>query len=116
MARKALFLFAFAWVLTTNLLGEKKPDFQPGKFLSVTTDDQVTKKETIRTAIFTIQVGDLVYTAKGERVKPKSGDLGEGLIVGDPVQTAIDGKDLILIKPNGKELKLKISKRERAPK
>jgi hypothetical protein len=36
------------------------------------------------------------------------------LIVGDAVQVAIDGENLILLKPEGKELKVKITRRERA--
>jgi hypothetical protein len=31
-------------------------------------------------------------------------DVGKGLIVGDPVQVAIDGGTLIFLKPDGKEL------------
>jgi hypothetical protein len=114
MARKTLFIFTLALIFATSLLGATKGDFQAGKFLKVTTDDQVTKKETIRTAVFTVEVGDLIFTARGERVHPKTGDLGEGLIVGDPVQALVDGDKLILLKPDGKELKLKITKRERA--
>jgi hypothetical protein len=36
------------------------------------------------------------------------------LIIGDPVQAAIDGEDLILLRPDGRELKAKIVRRERA--
>ena len=114
MARKPLFIFALALMFATSLFGATKQDFQAGKFIKITTDDQVTKKETIRTAVFTVQVGDLIYTARGERVHPKTGDVGEGLIVGDPVQALVNGEKLILLKPDGKELKLKITQRERA--
>ena len=114
MARKALFGFALALLVTTALLGETKAGYVAGKFLGVATEDQTTKKETIRTAVFTVQVGDLIYTARGEKVHPKTGDLAEGLFVNDPVQTLIDGEKLVLLKPDGKELKLKIIKRARA--
>jgi hypothetical protein len=43
-----------------------------------------------------------------------SGDPGHGLIIGDPVQAAVEGEDLILLRPDGKELKAKITRRERA--
>ena len=35
------------------------------------------------------------------------------MIIGDPIKVAVDGGDLILLKPDGKELKVKIMKRER---
>ena len=35
-------------------------------------------------------------------------------IIGDPVQAAVEGEDLILLRPDGKELKAKITRRERA--
>jgi hypothetical protein len=41
-------------------------------------------------------------------------DVGEGLIVGDAVQVAIDGGNLIFLKPDGKEMKTTIVKRTRA--
>ena len=61
-----------------------------------------------------VQIGDLVFTARGDRIRRHSGDVGQGLIVGDAVQAAVDGGDLILLKPDGKELKTKIVKRARA--
>jgi hypothetical protein len=36
------------------------------------------------------------------------------LIVGDPVKVAIDKDELILLNPDGKEMKMKITKRTRA--
>jgi hypothetical protein len=114
MVRKALFGIALGVMLTTTFLGQGKAGYVAGKFLGVDTEDQTTKKETIRTAVFTVQVGDLIYTARGEKVKPKTGDLAEGLIVNDPVQTLIDGEKIVLLKPDGKELRLKIIKRARA--
>jgi len=56
----------------------------------------------------------LVITSRGDRIRRRSGDLGQGLIIGDAVQLAVDGGDLIILKPDGKELKTKIIKRERA--
>jgi hypothetical protein len=61
-----------------------------------------------------VEVGGVIYSARGDRERRHSGDPGHGLIIGDPVQAAIDGEYLILLKPDGKELKAKIVKRERA--
>jgi hypothetical protein len=64
--------------------------------------------------IFTVQIGDLVYTARGGRIRRRSGDVGQGLIIGDAVQVALAGSEyLIFLKPDGKELRTKIIKRAR---
>jgi len=102
-----------AFLATTIGIAAENHNFQTAKLLDIDT----TVKErwaNDRYAQFTIQVGDLVYTARGARVKYSQGDLGQGLIVGDPVQVAIQGKDLLLVKPNGKEMKTTIMKRARA--
>src|SRR5579862_6799636 len=112
--RHALFTIALALVLATNSIGATKRDFQTGKLISVTDDERLVEGTSYRWAIFTVQVADLVYTARGGRVRRHSGDSGQGLIVGDTVQVAVEGGDLILLKPDGKELKTKIIKRARA--
>jgi len=98
---------------TTCLCGTKR-DFQTGKLLSITVDERLIEGTSYRSAIFTVQIADLVYTARGGRIRRRSGDFGQGLIIGDAVQVAIDGGDLIFLKPDGKELKTKIIKRARA--
>jgi hypothetical protein len=56
----------------------------------------------------------LVYTARGERIRRRSGDIAQGLIIGDALQVALDGNEyLILLKPDGRELKTKIITRAR---
>jgi len=47
-------------------------------------------------------------------MRRRTGDPGKGLIVGDPVKVAIDKDELILLNPDGKEMKMKITKRARA--
>jgi len=83
--------------LATTVLGATKRNFQTGKLVSVTEDEKLLKGTSFRWAIFTVQIGDLVYTARGGRVRRRSGDLGQGLIIGDAVQAAVDGSDLILL-------------------
>jgi len=95
--RKALLLVALALTLATTVLGATKRNFQTGKLVSVTEDEKLLKGTSFRWAIFTVQIGDLVYTARGGRVRRRSGDLGQGLIIGDAVQAAVDGSDLILL-------------------
>jgi hypothetical protein len=112
--RKVLLIVALTLTLATTFLGAKKHDFQTGKLLSVTADESLVEGTSVRRAIFAVQIGDLVITAKGDRIRRRSGDIGQGLIIGDAVQVAIDGGDLIFLKPDGKELKTKIVKRERA--
>jgi hypothetical protein len=112
---KILLMVALALVPTTTFLGATKRAFQTGKLTSITADERLVEGTSYRRAIFTVQIGDLVITARGDRIRRRSGDIGQGLIIGDAVQVAIDGGDLIFLKPDGKELKTKIVKRERAP-
>jgi hypothetical protein len=113
--RKVLVTVALAFTLTTAFLGATRRDFQTGKLVSVTEDEELVKGTSYRWPVFTVQVGDLVYTARGGLVRRRSGDLAKGLIIGDTVQVALDGDDhLVLLKPDGKELKIKITKRARA--
>jgi hypothetical protein len=112
--RSLLLIVVFALFSAAALLCAKNLTFQTGKLISIAADERLYEGTSYRRAIFTVQVAGLVYTARGGRVRVRSGDMGQGLIVGDPVQVAIDGDSLILQKPNGKELKIKITKRERA--
>ncbi len=112
--RKLLLLAVLALMCATICSAAAKRDFQTGKLLSVTVDERLDEGTTYRWAIFTVQIGDLVITARGARVRRFTGDVGQGLIVGDPVQVAVDGGELILLKPDHKELKAKITKRARA--
>lgn len=112
--RKVLLTVALALTLATTVLGAAKRDFQTGKLLDVTTETKLVDGNSYRRAIFIVQIGDLVYTARGGRVHRRSGDVGQGLIIGDAVQVAIDGGGLIFLKLDGKELRTEIIKRARA--
>jgi hypothetical protein len=89
-------------------------EFQTGKLLDVSADERLFEGTSVKYAIYQVQVGDVVYFGRGERLRRRSGDPGHGLIVGDPVRAAIDGDSLILQRPEGKEIKTKIVKRQRA--
>ena len=92
----------------------KSRDFKPGKLLDIGSSERVIEGTVYRRAEFTVQVDDIVYTVRGDRIRRSTGDVGQGLIVGDPVQVAIDGGNLIFMKPDGKEMKTTIVKRARA--
>jgi|ERR1035441_10270807 hypothetical protein len=106
-------IIALTALLATALIGAKQRNFQTGKLISIASDERVVEGTSYRWAMFSVQVADVIYTARGDRISRHGGDIGQGLVVGDSVKVAIDGGDLILLKPDGKELKTKITKRER---
>ena len=87
--------------------------FQTGKLTNATTEDTMKKGTSHRNVIFTVQVQDMIYTLKGGRVSPKAKDYTKGLIVGDPVQASVEGEHVILQRPDGKNIKTTVLKRER---
>ena len=103
-------------VFLTVMLAATLPaaNFQAGEVLSVTAARGLDGVARHRFAIFTIQIGDVIYTGSGKRIKHSSDDFQEGLNAGDAIQAAINGDDLILRKPHGGEFKTKIVKRVRA--
>jgi len=112
--RKLLAIALFIFCLGSFLAYGASHNFQTGKLINVTTDDRVYEGTSFSRAIFTVQIGDVIYTLKGERIRRRTKDYGEGLIVGDPVQASVEDQDVILRKPDGKDLKTSILKRERA--
>jgi hypothetical protein len=114
--RKA-FTFALVVMLAMLLGGASKPrDFKTGKLLDIGSSERIIEESVYRSALFAVQIEDIVYTARGDRIKRGSGDVGKGMIVGDPVQVAIDGDHLIFLLPNGKEMETTITKRTRSVK
>ncbi|HEX4135332.1 MAG TPA: hypothetical protein VHY84_12030 [Bryobacteraceae bacterium] len=111
MSRLFVFILATASVA---LNAAQSHDFKTGKLLDIGSSERVLEGTVYRSALFTVQIEDIIYTARGDRIRRGSGDVGKGLIVGDPVQVAIDGERLIFLLPNGKEMKTTITKRARA--
>jgi hypothetical protein len=107
-------LLGFFFVFALASRAETHRDFQTGKLLDVGLEERLVEGTTHKYATYEVQIGDVVYFARGERLHKNSGDAGHGLIVGDPVKVAIDGDNLILQRPDGKEIKAKITKRQRA--
>jgi hypothetical protein len=114
MTRPVYLALGLVFALASTAFGAERYDFQTGKLINIAADERLVEGTSFRRAIFTVQLGDLVITARGGRIRARSGDAGQGLIIGDPVQAALAGTDLILLKPDGKELKIKIIRRERA--
>ena len=112
MQRRLLILLIL--IFATLLAGAIKRDFQTGKLINIDYEERLINGTSFRWAILTVQVEGVIYSARGERMRRHSGDPGHGLIIGDPVKATIDGEDLILLRPDGKELKAKITRRERA--
>jgi len=111
--RRFCFL-SLTFIVSINSWAGNHREFQSGKLLDVSSEERLFEGTTIKRAVYQVQVGDVVYLARGERLNRHSGDPGHGLIVGDAVQAAIDGDNLILQRPDGKEIKARIFKRQRA--
>jgi hypothetical protein len=106
---------AVALVFAVAILGgATKRTFTTGKLLDIGASERIIDGTVYKSAEFTVQVADIVYTARGARIIRWTKDVGQGLIVGDPVQVTIDGGTLIFLKPDGKEMKTTIIKRTRA--
>jgi len=115
ISRRMPVLIGFVVLLSTIYLhAGTHRDFQAGKLLDVSSDERLVEGTTVKHAVYEVQLGDIIYFARGERIHVHSGDLGHGLVVGDSVQAAIDGDNLILQRPDGKEIKTKIIQRKRA--
>ena len=75
---KILLMIALALVPATTFLGATKRTFQTGKLTSITADERLVEGTSYRRAIFTVQIGDLVITAEGDRIRRRSGDIAYG--------------------------------------
>jgi hypothetical protein len=89
-------------------------ELQAAKLIDVSADERLIEGTSYRHAIYKVEIGDLLISARGERMRIRGGDAGHGLIVGDPVQAAVEGDELYLQRPDGKEIKAKIIERKRA--
>jgi hypothetical protein len=114
--RRAMLLTIACLALASCVLSfAREPHhFQNGQLLDVGSDERLFEGTTVIHAVYQVQIGELIYFARGERVRRYSGDPTHGLVVGDPVQVAIDGDNLILQRPDGKEIKAKVIRRQRA--
>src|ERR1700722_2332597 len=110
---RKIFLF-IALLLPPTLVSAASHQFQDGKLVNISDEERLDEGTTFKWALFVVQVNDIVYTARGPRIRRHSGDPGRGLVIGDAIKVAIEKDELILMEPDGKELKAKITRRERA--
>ncbi len=133
MGRRSIGIFSliaiFLGFASPVLAKDKAPkEYQQGKLLNIEEKDEIqtsyiTQKQsgggTVTTPVenkekhyfITVQAQDMVYV--GEYTPAFFGKPGDW-VIGDPISVRFDGKNMILQKPNGKELKTKIQKRIRA--
>ena len=111
--RKTLFMVALTLTLGTTLCAQTK--FQKAELLSITSGRGLDNDASHRWAFFAVQIGNIIYTGSGKRIKHQTDDYQEGLSAGDRVEAAVSGNEMILRKPNGGELKTRIVKKEPAP-
>ncbi len=110
----AIFLGLSLFLGVATLWAVPSHEFQTGKLVDITSDERVDKGTTHGYAVYQVQLGDIIYFGRGEKLPKHPGDAGHGLIVGDPVKAVVEGKDLIIQRPDGKEMKTRIFKRQRA--
>jgi hypothetical protein len=109
--RKTLLILAVALTLATTVPAAPNSDFQAAELLSITSRKGLDNVATHRWAIFTVQIGDVIYTGSGKRIKHPTDDFQEGLNAGDAIHAAIKGDEMTLRKPDGGQVKTKIIKR-----
>ncbi len=88
-------------------------DFQTAKLVDVGYDDVMHSGSSQRHPIYKVKLGDVIYSAEGDKVKHNA-DPAHGLVVGDDVRVAIEDDRLYLRRPDGKDIKTAIVKRQRA--
>ena len=87
--------------------------FHEGRLTAVATDSRLDEGTTFERSLLTVEADGIRYTVRGDRVKRHAKDLSHGLVIGDPVQVSVEGSNLVLLKPDGKDWKTTILTRER---
>jgi hypothetical protein len=103
----------FCTLVFTAVAVANTRDYQDGKLVDVSYDNVLHSGSSQRHALYQVRLGDVIYSAEGDKVKSKN-DPAHGLIVGDNVRVALDGDHMYLRRPDGKDIKTVIVKRERA--
>jgi hypothetical protein len=106
---------ALLFFLPLSAIAKDKSYIQ-GKLVSAGTTQTILEGDQFDFATVVIQVDDILITARGRRVTRHSGEIVPGVIIGDPIPVNIDGNEIRLKLPSGKEFKASIVKRERIPK
>lgn len=96
---------------TTGSVSAAKQELPAGEVLSIIVVKGLDGVSSHRWSVFTVQVGNVIYTGSGKRIHHPLDDYSEGFNAGDAVQAEIRGTDMIIKKPGGKTLKTKIMKK-----
>jgi hypothetical protein len=116
-------ILALLLLLVSTAAFAKDHVYQEGKLLSVSKQNDssigtglgnMALAVPMGHAIFTVQISDIVYIVRGEKVNRRTKDYSKGLIIGDPVKVAVEGNNLILLLPTGKDFSTAILTRERS--
>ena len=87
-------------------------DFQTAKLVDVSYDNVMHSGSSQRHAVYQVRLGGVIYSAEGSKLHHQS-DPAHGLVVGDEVRVAIEGDQMFLRRPDGKDIKATIVKRQR---
>lgn len=100
-------------VLLTVSAFAKDHAYVPGKMLDVSSSERLFQGTSIRNAVYTVQLGDIVYTLRGGHISKHGSNESSIFTVGDPVQVSVEGDAMFVLKPDGKVMKAEIEKKER---
>ena len=108
---RATSLCLFVVAVVTGTAGAEKQEPAEGELLSIIVVKGLDGVASHRWSVFTVQVGDIIYTGSGKRVRHPLDDYNEGFKPGDKVRAEIRGNDMTIKKPGVRALKTKIMKR-----
>jgi hypothetical protein len=87
-------------------------DFQTAKLVNVSYDEVLRSGSSQRHAVYKVRLEATIYSAEGSKMHHPT-DPGHGLVIGDQVRVAIEGEHMFLRRPDGKDIKATIVKRQR---
>ena len=111
--KQFLALLLFAMTLSFTSFASNR-DYQTAKLVDVNYDDLLHGGSSQRHAIYQVRLDDMIYYAESGKLKGHAADASHGLVVGDHVRVAVEGDRLYLRRPDGKDIKATIIKRQRA--
>ena len=114
MIRSLLLAIAMTLSPAVPLFASHPHDFQTGTLVDIKKDEQLIDGTTVSRTVFEVQVGNLIYEAQSRHTVRASAKFAEHVVVGDPIKVAIEGDEMILLDNSGNELKMKITRQERA--
>jgi hypothetical protein len=90
--------------------------YVPGKLLDISSSERIVDGNSLRNAVYIVQLDDIVYTLRGGHIYRHGSDESSIFTVGDPVKVSVEGNEMFVLKPDGKVMKTEIEKKERVTK